>query len=66
MITSRPIRVRDFAELLSEIKYQAIDIPMQKQLSSQGLYHPGGAASNNQSQGGEPSLPERIDDSIGT
>lgn len=27
MMTSRPIRVRDFAELLSEIKYQAIDIP---------------------------------------
>lgn len=58
MITARPIRVRDFAELLSEIKYQAVDIPSQMLIQSQQQ------ASNNQS-GGDESLPERLDNTIG-
>jgi hypothetical protein len=56
MITSRPLIVADFSELLSEVKYHALDVPMQRHLNSQGIL--------NQSQ--EASLPERIDDKMST
>ncbi len=28
MITSRPLIVQDFAELLSEVKYHSLDVPL--------------------------------------
>jgi hypothetical protein len=32
MITNRPLIVQDFAELLSEVKYHALDLPYQRQI----------------------------------
>ena len=51
MITSRPLIVRDFKELLADVKLHSVDIPMQHMLA-------GGVIE------GEASLPERIDESI--
>jgi hypothetical protein len=52
MISQRPIRVKAFGELLSEVKYQAVDLPLQRQLNE------------GTDGGGVGSLPERVDDCI--
>lgn len=54
MITQRPIRVKPFTEILSEVKYQALDLPLQRHLKHSG---------DNNDMG---SLPERIDDHMAT
>ncbi len=51
MITQRPLIVQDFAELLSEVKYHSLDVPLQRQIQL-----------DEQQQG---TLPERIDEGIG-
>jgi hypothetical protein len=56
VITSRPLIVQEFGSLLSEIKYHALDVHLQKQQQLNSKLEP---------EGNEMSLSERVDDAIG-